>query len=78
VVPLGQGLKARGNVERWLAELEARMAAALRRAARAAVAAYAEVPRAQWVLQHPGQLVIAASQVGLPLPAAAARLLHLA
>ncbi len=63
MVGLGQNLKARGNVERWLGDVEARMVVSLRKAARAAVAAYAETARSEWVLAHPAQLVIAVSQV---------------
>lgn len=63
VVGLGQGLKARGNVEKWLGDVEGRMVVSLRKAARAVVAAYAETARSEWVLAHPAQLVIAVSQV---------------
>ena len=73
---LGKNLKARGPVEAWLAVVEAQMHAALRAAAKRALREVLEVPRADWIMQHPAQLVLAlssvlwCSQVGRDLPCA--------
>ena len=59
---------AAGNVERWLIDCEALMRDTCREVTAAAHAAYAGVPRSQWILQWPGQVVICASQARNPSP----------
>ncbi|KAG1670781.1 hypothetical protein FOA52_014009, partial [Chlamydomonas sp. UWO 241] len=62
-VSLGKNCKARGNVEKWLTDVENAMIASLKRLARTGFSSYAEEPRDQWVLGQPAQLVIAVSQI---------------
>lgn len=62
-VNLGKNLKARGNVEKWLCDVEAAMIASLKRLSRQGYQSYAEEPREEWVLKQPAQLVIAVSQI---------------
>ncbi|MEW5314024.1 MAG: hypothetical protein WDW38_005552 [Sanguina aurantia] len=62
-VSLGKNLKARGNVERWLSEVESSMIASLRKLSKRGFTSYADEPRPVWVLHQPAQLVIAVSQI---------------
>ncbi|KAK3247052.1 hypothetical protein CYMTET_43439 [Cymbomonas tetramitiformis] len=62
-VSLGKNLKARGNVEQWLSAVEAAMQASLKKFAKSAFQDYTKVPRSEWVLQQPAQLVLVISQV---------------
>ena len=62
-VDLGKNLKARGNVEAWLMQVEAHMHASLRRRAKQAYTKYFNTPRQEWVLQHPAQLVVTVAQI---------------
>jgi dynein heavy chain len=62
-VDLGKNLKARGNVEAWLTQVEAHMHASLRRRAKQAYTKYFTTPRGEWVLQHPAQLVVTVAQI---------------
>lgn len=56
-VPLGKGLKARGNVEDWLGKVEESMFTSLRRLSKAAISDYESKKRADWVLAgHPSQV----------------------
>ncbi|ORZ30920.1 dynein heavy chain and region D6 of dynein motor-domain-containing protein [Catenaria anguillulae PL171] len=52
-----------GNVEDWLLKVEATMKSSLRHVLKMAIADYPVKKREQWVLDWPGQLVIAGSQV---------------
>ncbi|DBB07959.1 TPA: hypothetical protein ACH3X3_009340, partial [Trebouxia sp. C0006] len=61
-VPLGKNLKARGNVEAWLSQVEQSMAVCLRKLARAGHQSYPSQARTQWVTQYPSQLVLLISQ----------------
>jgi dynein heavy chain len=54
---------AKGAVERWLVSVEAAMLEAVREACAAGLTAYASTPRATWVLQWPGQVVLVASAI---------------
>ncbi|KAK7495478.1 hypothetical protein BaRGS_00013176, partial [Batillaria attramentaria] len=54
---------ANGLVERWLAQVEEVMKLSLREVMGKAVHAYPVTPRTEWVLQWPGQVVLAASQI---------------
>ena len=49
--------KDRG-VEFWMSELERGMLSSVRDALEAGITAYSEVPRVQWVKEHPGQIVL--------------------
>ncbi|EFJ52606.1 dynein heavy chain 7 [Volvox carteri f. nagariensis] len=62
-VSLGKNTKARGNVEKWLGDVESAMIANLKKLAKAGWVAYPEEARSAWVLKQPAQLVIAISQV---------------
>ncbi|XP_055958183.1 dynein axonemal heavy chain 3 [Patella vulgata] len=53
---------SRGLVEKWLLQVEEVMKLSLRTVMTKAVKAYPETPRKDWVLQWPGQIVLAASQ----------------
>ena len=53
----------RGNVEDWLTEVERIMMASVREFLRVSIEAYPSTPRTEWVLQWPGQVVIAGCQV---------------
>ena len=52
------GVKARGNVESWLGEVERAMADSLRRLSKHAVQDYNERLRKNWVLMHAAQVII--------------------
>ncbi|XP_076448252.1 dynein axonemal heavy chain 3-like [Babylonia areolata] len=54
---------AHGLVERWLLQVEDVMKLSLREVMGKAVAAYPTTKRTDWVLQWPGQIVLAASQI---------------
>ncbi|KAJ3181585.1 Dynein heavy chain 7, axonemal [Gaertneriomyces sp. JEL0708] len=54
---------AAGAVERWLVQVEQAMLASLRRVTHTALENYKEIPREQWVLKWPGQVVLAVSQI---------------
>ncbi|XP_073447160.1 dynein axonemal heavy chain 3 isoform X2 [Aquarana catesbeiana] len=65
-VPLTQKIypaKAKGMVEKWLLEVEENMLASIRRVIQDGIEGYVEVPRKQWVLQWPGQVVICVSSI---------------
>ncbi|XP_047672459.1 dynein axonemal heavy chain 6 isoform X2 [Tachysurus fulvidraco] len=63
-VPLGKGLKARGNVEDWLGKVEESMFTSLRRLSKAAISDYESKKRADWVSAgHPSQVVLTISQL---------------
>lgn len=51
------------NVEDWMGELENMMKKSVRNVLLRSVANYVEVPRKEWVLNHPGQCVLNGSQV---------------
>jgi dynein heavy chain len=53
----------KGCVELWLTELQGSMRSTLRSVVAAAAAAYTSTPRADWVLQWPGQVVLCVSQM---------------
>lgn len=62
-VELGKNLKARGNVESWLGQVELFMQNSLKRLTKAAYFDYAEQERAHWVLHQPAQIVLMVSQI---------------
>lgn len=61
-VPFREQLYPKGNVEDWLLEVERVMRVSLREIFDEAVTAYSTMPRTQWVLSYPGQIVIAGCQ----------------
>uniref|UniRef100_A0A4X1VFN7 Dynein axonemal heavy chain 3 n=1 Tax=Sus scrofa TaxID=9823 RepID=A0A4X1VFN7_PIG len=66
VVPFKQKIypaQAKGMVEKWLQQVEQMMLASMREVIRLGIEAYAQVPRNQWVLQWPGQVVICVSSI---------------
>ncbi|BFI29560.1 dynein axonemal heavy chain [Marchantia polymorpha subsp. ruderalis] len=54
---------AKGNVERWLIEVEKMMRETLLVVAQKAAADYAVTARTQWILKWPGMIVLCASQI---------------
>lgn len=60
---LGNNLKARGSVEKWLGDVEARMIQSLKKLAKSSYCSYLKEQRSDWVLQQTAQLVLAISQV---------------
>ncbi|KAL7754337.1 hypothetical protein RI367_000318 [Sorochytrium milnesiophthora] len=61
--PFTKPLKARGNVEGWLSAVEEAMFVTVRKLLKAALAEYNPANRADWLLDHAGQVVLTASQV---------------
>ncbi|XP_053350493.1 dynein axonemal heavy chain 3 [Clarias gariepinus] len=55
--------KAKGMVEKWLLEVEQTMLRSVRDVIKGGLEQYPEVPRKEWVLQWPGQVVICASSI---------------
>ncbi|GAU94329.1 hypothetical protein RvY_06121 [Ramazzottius varieornatus] len=54
--------KAKGQVEKWLVELEGVMISSIRDVIAKALQDYAVVPRKEWVVKWPGQAVLCVSQ----------------
>ncbi|XP_071830856.1 dynein axonemal heavy chain 1-like isoform X2 [Apostichopus japonicus] len=62
MVPLSEKLYPNGNVEDWLLEVERVMKESLRKILGDALEEYPKTPRTEWVLNWPGQIVIAGCQ----------------
>ncbi|CAH1180440.1 unnamed protein product [Phaedon cochleariae] len=62
-VPLGKGLKARGNVEDWLGKVEESMFLSLRRLMKQSLNHYMQHARTEWVVCHANQIILAVSQI---------------
>ena len=62
-VQYGKGLKARGNVEVWLGDVEKAMVKALTMGAKASIVDYAAKERTEWAQGHPSQIVLMVSQI---------------
>ncbi|RKP20476.1 dynein heavy chain 6, axonemal, partial [Rozella allomycis CSF55] len=56
-------VKARGNVESWLSSVEDGMYNTVRKAIKTGLAEYERMPRDEWILSQPGQIVLAVSQI---------------
>ncbi|XP_066465573.1 dynein axonemal heavy chain 3 [Tiliqua scincoides] len=54
---------AKGMVEKWLLQVEEVMLASIRQVIENSIGGYHQVPRNQWVLQWPGQIVICGSSI---------------
>jgi len=54
-------VRARGQVEKWLVDLEISMKLTVREVIEKALNAYKNTPRQEWVIQWPGQAVLAVS-----------------
>ncbi|KAI8468854.1 MAG: dynein heavy chain 8 [Monoraphidium minutum] len=66
VVPLSTHIRpaaANGAVEKWLVQVEAGMVDSMRRVVVRGVEAYAAAARGEWVLQWPGQVVLAVTAI---------------
>lgn len=61
-VAFEESLYPTGNVEEWMLEIEKIMRESLRRIIERALKNYKEIPRTEWVLSWPGQVVIAGCQ----------------
>ncbi|XP_019622649.1 PREDICTED: dynein heavy chain 6, axonemal-like [Branchiostoma belcheri] len=61
-VPLGKGLKARGNVEEWLGKVEEAMVSSLRKLTKSSINDFTTRPRHEWVIHHASQVVLNVSQ----------------
>jgi dynein heavy chain, axonemal len=64
--------EAKGNVEKWLVQLEDTIGRSLKDTCREAIAAFQRQPRHQWVLQWPAQAVGVAAAIHWTTDAAAA------
>jgi len=53
----------KGNVEKWMLDVEDQMMASLKDFAKQALAAYPNTERTAWSKMWPGQIVLAASQI---------------
>ncbi|KAK9295362.1 hypothetical protein QLX08_010308 [Tetragonisca angustula] len=62
-VPLGKGLRARGNVEDWLGRVEEAMFSTLRTRMKDGIKDLAEKGRKQFLYMHPSQIVLAVCQI---------------
>jgi len=62
-VELTKNLKARGNVEDWLMEVQRAMITSLNRVLKEGVIDYARRPRKEWVLSHAAQVVATGAQI---------------
>ena len=64
VIELVDPVKTPGKaVEVWMTEVENQMIAGVRNVIKVGVETYPELPRTEWVLQNPGQVVLNSSQV---------------
>lgn len=61
-VDVNEGDK-KGNVEKWMLEIENMMKKSLKKLCKDSMATYATTQRTDWVRQYPGQIVLAANQI---------------
>ncbi|XP_012153033.2 dynein heavy chain at 16F [Megachile rotundata] len=62
-VPLGKGLRARGNVENWLGRVEEAMFSSLRSRMKEGIKDFAAKGRGLFIYMHPSQIVLTVSQI---------------
>lgn len=62
-VPFDEVMYPTGNVEKWLGDVERRMLSSVRHQIEISVAAYAQVPRVQWVRDWAAMVVLAVSGI---------------
>ena len=62
-VPFIKTIKARGNVESWLCNVEEAMVAVIRKHIKMALQDFEDLKRLSWVKEHLGQVVLTANQV---------------
>jgi dynein heavy chain len=62
-LPFAKTVKARGNVESWLSNVEEGMYGTVRRSIRSAILDFERQSREEWILNQPGQTVLAVSQL---------------
>ena len=62
-VSLGKNLKARGNIEKWLTDVETFMQNSLKRLGKKAYTEYPEKGRKEWILDQPAQLVLSCHSI---------------
>lgn len=62
-VGLGKNLKARGNIEKWLTDVETFMQNSLKRLGKKGYNDYASSERKEWVLNQPAQLVLSCHSI---------------
>jgi len=53
----------KGNVEKWMLEIEKVMRLSLKMLTQQSLAAYYTTPRTEWVAQWPGQVILAVDQI---------------
>jgi dynein heavy chain len=66
LIPLKTRIKpsqANGAVEKWLVQVEAGMVESVREQCQKGLLAYPAIPRSQWVLQWPGQVVLTVTAI---------------
>lgn len=61
-VDVNEGEK-KGNVEKWMLEIENMMRKSLKKICKESLLAYQQTPRTDWVRQWPGQIVLAVNQI---------------
>lgn len=53
----------KGNVEKWMLEIETQMRKTLREQCRDSLKDYSQTPRPDWVAKWPGQIILAVDQI---------------
>ena len=53
----------KGNVEKWMLEIESLMRKSLKKMCKDSLADYLDVKRTEWVLKWPGQIILAVNQI---------------
>ena len=62
-VSLGKNLRARGNIEKWLTDVETFMQNSLKRLGKKGYNDYASTERKEWILNQPAQLVLSCHSI---------------
>lgn len=61
-IDVNEGEK-KGNVEKWMLEIESQMIASLKDLGKSALASYPNTARTEWSKMYPGQIVLCISQI---------------